>query len=144
MRPKTLLIVGLTIAVVGGGYAILEYGRGVKGADDLSVAATVNAEQLMAEFTADEAAATAKYVGTTDQAVQVNGTIRSMEPTGDGKITVVLETGDPLAGVTCEFAEGDVPVTWRSGTQVSVKGICTGMLMDVVLVRCAALERSLP
>ena len=88
----------------------------------------------------DEAAATATYVGTTEQAVQVSGTIRAMEPSGDGKVTVILETGDPLAGVTCEFAEADVPGTWRSGTEVSVKGICTGLLMDVVLVRCAAVE----
>jgi hypothetical protein len=137
MRPKTMLFVGLTVAAVAGGYALMEYSRGVKGADDLQVTATLNAEQLLAEFTTDEAAATAKYVGTTEQAVQVSGTIRSMEPSGAGKVTVVLETGDPLAGVTCEFAEADVPLEWRSGAAVTVKGICTGLLLDVVLVRCA-------
>lgn len=137
MRPKTMIFVGLTIATVAGGYALMEYSRGVKGADDLHVVATLEAEQLLAEFTLDETAATAKYVGVTEQAIQVSGTIRTMEPTGDGKVTVVLETGDPLAGVTCEFAEAEVPLTWRSGSRVTVKGICTGLLMDVVLVRCA-------
>lgn len=135
-----MLFVGLTLAAVAGGYALLEYSRGVKGADDLKVAATVNAEQLLGEFNADEATAMAKYVGTTEQAVQVTGTIRSMGPTGDGKVTVVLETGDVLAGIACEFAEADVPVDWRAGAAVTVKGICTGLLMDVVLVRCSAVE----
>jgi len=132
-----MIFVGLTIAAVAGGYALMEYSRDVKGADDLHVVATLEAEQLLAEFTLDETAATAKYVGVTEQAIQVSGTIRTMEPTGDGKVTVVLETGDPLAGVTCEFAEAEVPLTWRSGSRVTVKGICTGLLMDVVLVRCA-------
>lgn len=135
-----MLFVGLTLAAVAGGYALLEYSRGVKGADDLKVAVTVNAEQLLGEFNADEATAMAKYVGTTERAVQVTGTIRSMGPTGDGKVTVVLETGDALAGIACEFAEADVPVDWRAGAAVTVKGICTGLLMDVVLVRCSAVE----
>ena len=54
-----MLFVGLTLAAVAGGYALLEYSRGVKGADDLKVAATVNAEQLLGEFNADEATAMA-------------------------------------------------------------------------------------
>jgi hypothetical protein len=135
-----MIIVGATIAAVAGGYALKEYNRGVEGAASMEAAATVSAADLLAAFTADEAAATATYVGTAEQAVQVSGTIRAMEPTGDGKVTVILETGDPLAGVTCEFAEADVPGTWRSGADVTVKGICTGILMDVVLVRCAAVE----
>lgn len=140
MQTRTMIIVGATIAVVAGVFAFMEYNRGVEGADSMDVAATVTAADLLSAFTADEAAATAKFVGTTEQAVQVTGAIRAMEPTGDGKVTVILETGDPLAGITCEFAEADVPATWRSGANVSVKGICTGMLMDVVLVRCVAVE----
>lgn len=138
MRLRTLIFLALLIAAAIGAYALLEYNRGVKAADDLKVAATVSAEQLLGAFTTDEAAATATYVGTTEQAVQVTGTIRSMGPTGDGKVTVVLETGDALAGIACEFAEADVPTDWRAGAAVTVKGICTGLLMDVVLVRCSA------
>ena len=135
-----MIFVGATIAVVAAAFALKEYNRGVEGAASMEAAATVTASDLLTAFTTDEAAATAKYVGTSEQAVQVSGAIRSMEPTGDGKVTVVLETGDPLAGITCEFTEADVPGTWRSGTNVTIKGICTGILMDVVLVRCAAVD----
>jgi hypothetical protein len=135
-----MIIVGATIVAVAGVFALMEYNRGVEGAASMEAAATVSATELLAAFTTDEAAATAQYVGTSEQAVQVSGTIRAMEPSGDGKVTVILETGDPLAGVTCEFAEADVPGTWRSGADVTVKGICTGILMDVVLVRCAPVE----
>lgn len=136
-----MIAVAAAIALAGGGtYAWLEYSRGVAGADKLPVKETTTAEELLQAFQADEATATAKYVGSVEQAVQVSGTIRSMEPQSDGRVNVVLETGDALSGVVCEFAEADVPITWRSGGEATVKGICTGLLMDVVLVRCRAIE----
>ncbi len=136
-----MIAVAAAIALAGGGtYAYLEYSRGVAGVDSMSVKETATAEELLQAFQDDEAMATAKYVGSVEQAVQVSGTIRSMEPQDGGRVNVVLETGDALSGVVCEFAEADVPITWRSGGQASVKGICTGLLMDVVVVRCKAVE----
>jgi len=136
-----MIAVAVTIAVVGGGtYAYLEYSRDVAGADELPVKVTATAEALLQEFQADEQAATAKYVGHKEQVVKVSGTIRSLDRQDDGHVNVVLETGDALAGVVCEFAWADVPDTWRPGSPVTVIGICTGMLMDVVLVRCKAVE----
>ncbi|MBX2973520.1 MAG: hypothetical protein KF797_10485 [Flavobacteriales bacterium] len=141
MRPRVMIAVAATIALAGGGtYAYLEYNRGVAGADSMPVKETVTAHQLLADFQADEAAATARYVGAKEQVVQVSGTIRSMEPDGTDKTTVVLEAGDELAGVVCEFANKDLPADLRSGATISVKGICTGLLMDVVLVRCIAVR----
>lgn len=136
-----MLAVVATIAMVGGGtYAYMEYSRGVAGVENMPVSETLTAEHLLQAFQADEQAATEKYVGTTDQAVQVSGTIRSMEPQEGNRLNLVLETGDALAGVICEFAADDVPSTWRPGAQVTIRGICTGLLMDVVLVRCKAVQ----
>lgn len=140
MRIKTMIAIAATVAVVGGVFAWMEYNRGVAGVDDMGTVAKVQASELLAEFAADEAAATAKYVGTSEQAIEVSGTIRSMDNAEGGKVTVVLETDDALAGIVCEFTGADVPGTWRAGTTVTVKGICTGMLMDVVLVRCVPVQ----
>lgn len=140
MKIKTMIAVAATVAVVGGIFAWTEYSRGVAGVEDMTSVAKLQAPELLAEFAADEADATAKFVGTKEQAIEVTGTIRSMENADDGKVTVVLETDDALAGIVCEFAASDVPETWRAGATVTVKGICTGMLMDVVLVRCAPVQ----
>lgn len=140
MKIRTMIAVAATVAVVGGIFAWKEYNRGVAGVSDMATVAQVQAPDLLAEFAADEAAATAKYVGTTEQAIEVSGPIRSMENADDGKVTIVLETDDALAGIVCEFAAADVPETWRAGATVTVKGICTGMLMDVVLVRCVPVQ----
>ena len=143
-RKAILIIVLLALVGAGGLYAWKEYDRPVSGADTMTVAETITATELLKAFQSDENAANKRYVGTSDQAIQVSATIRSIEPAADGKVNVILETGDALAGVVCEFNEADVPAGWQAGTGVEVKGICTGMLLDVVLVRCAAVERSLP
>ncbi len=140
MNKRTILFVVVLIAAIGGGYAWKEYNRSAARADDLPVKETVTAQDLMTAFATDESAATTRFVGTTEQVVQVSGTIRAIEPSGNELTNIILGTDNELAGVVCEFAPADVPADWRSGAFVTVKGICTGMLMDVVLVRCTAVE----
>lgn len=136
-----MIAVFATVAIVGGGtYAYLEYGRGVSGAAEMKPVAAVTAGELLSAYTTDEAAADQRFVGSAEQAIQVSGTIRAMEPVGSDKTNVILDTGDPMAGVVCEFTNADLPQDWRSGVEVTVQGICTGMLMDVVLVRCIGVQ----
>ena len=136
MRSKSLAIAAVVLLIAGAAYAYKEYNRGMAGAASLPVKESVSAPQLLDDFQTDEAAALKRYVGDVEQVVQVTGTIRNMEPVGTDKTNVILESGNDLAAVVCEFDNKDLPIDWRSGATVSVKGICTGMLMDVVLVRC--------
>ncbi|MBL7952101.1 MAG: hypothetical protein JNM62_10305 [Flavobacteriales bacterium] len=140
MNKKIILLVVL-LAVVGGGiYAWAQYDRKVASTADLDARESVTAEELLSAFTADEQQATERFVGTTEQVIEVSGTVRSMEPVSADVTNVTLETGNELAGVVCEFANTDLHPDWRSGATVKVKGICTGVLLDVVLVRCTAAE----
>lgn len=143
MNMKRSVMIALAAAALlagGGTYAYMEYSRGTARADEMPVAQRLSAAELLQAFQNDEQTATKTYVGATEQVVQVSGSIRSMEPVGTDKTNVVLETGDQLAAVVCEFDNKDLPIDWRSGAQVNVKGICTGLLMDVVLVRCVAAQ----
>jgi predicted negative regulator of RcsB-dependent stress response len=140
MNKKTLLVI-LILALLGGGYfAWHQYSRKVDSAADLPSTAQLSATELLEAFMVDEAAATTRFVGTTEQVIQVSGTIRSLEPVGKELTNVVLEADNELAAVVCEFANADLPAPWRTGTQVTLKGICTGFLLDVVLVRCVPVE----
>jgi hypothetical protein len=140
MKTRTLIIAAAVIAVLAGAYAWTEYDRGLADAGAMAVAERVTAAELLAAFRADETAATARFVGTTEQAMEVTGPVRAIEPQGAGPVNVLLDTGDDMAAVLCEFAPGTVPDQWAPGTSVTVAGICTGMLMDVVLVRCVPVE----
>lgn len=137
-RKHLIAISAVLLLTVGATYGYLEFNRGVAGTASLPVQEKVTAGELLADFQADESAANQRYVGTTEQVVQVSGTIRAMEPLGTGVTNVILETGDDLAGIVCEFPDKELPTDWRAGADVTIKGICTGLLMDVVLVRCVA------
>lgn len=146
MKARTIIAAVAVAAVLGGAYAWKEYNRKPEGAAGMAEAHTVDAPQLLADFLADEPAATAKYVGSSAQAIKVKGVIRTIDE-GDGtRMSVILDTGDPMAGIVCEFEPGSLPAGWKVGDKVFVKGICQGYTGDgmipgdVLLQRCAAVE----
>ena len=91
---------------------------------------------LYTAFAADETAAGKLY---NDKVVQVSGTVREISSEANGPTNVLLETGDPLGAVVCEFAAANAPA-WKKGMNVTVKGFCAGFNMDVLLQRCSAVE----
>lgn len=137
MKTKYIILLVVLIGAAGAVFfGLNEYGRGHRDTAGVPPLHTINAAGLLAEFRRDEAAATSKFVGTTEQVIEVVGAIREIEQPSAGVVNVILETGDDMSGVVCEFAEGTVPAQWTAGTEVKLKGICTGMLLDIVLVRC--------
>lgn len=142
MKARTWIAIGAVAAILGGGYAWKEFNRTPEGAADMTAALEISSAELHAAFLADEAEATARFVGEKEQAIRVSGTIRDLEQ-GEGSATVILDSDDAMAGVVCEFAAGTVPATWKVGDKVSVQGICTGindLIPDVIMVRCAGVE----
>jgi RecG-like helicase len=95
------------------------------------------ASALVADFSKDETAANHKYL---DKVIAAKGKITEVKlDAASGQATVTLDTGDPLAAVTCSFynEESTVVKKLQAGTEVVVKGKCTGKLMDVVLNKCS-------
>ncbi len=141
MQKKTIIIVGvLVVGIAGAMIGMNEYNRAPLVALEKDEVASTTAPELLAAFVADEQAANAKFVGTADQAIRVTGVVRSIGSPEAGVVNLVLQTGDPAAGVVCEFAAADLPASWKPGDKVVLKGICTGYLIDVILNRCGAVE----
>lgn len=136
MRRAFLIIVVL-VAVGAGWYGWTEYNRTAEDTADLDAAETLDPAALLQAFTADENAANARFNG---KVLEVHGEVRAVNAPENGLVDVVLETGDPLAGVVCQFAQADLPNNVVAGAPVRIKGLCTGLLMDVVLQRCALVE----
>ncbi|HQW87621.1 MAG TPA: hypothetical protein PLH93_10565 [Flavobacteriales bacterium] len=135
---KRIVILIALLAVIGGGwYAWREYNRTAGPTSELEAAEAIEAAALLQAYTADENAANARFNG---KVLLVSGTVREGKAPENGLVDVVLETGDPLAGVVCQFAQADVPSALTAGAPARIKGISTGLLMDVVLQRCAIVE----
>jgi hypothetical protein len=94
----------------------------------------LEASKLLQEFEMNETAANSKYL---DKIVVVTGTIASVTEDSVG-ISVYLKESEDISGIICSF---DKTALNRSavdtGLSVSIKGVCTGYLMDVVMNKCA-------
>ncbi|HPR31793.1 MAG TPA: hypothetical protein PLK12_06850 [Prolixibacteraceae bacterium] len=90
---------------------------------------------LYSEFESDENASNEKYLG---KVVEVSGEISEIEIDESGSVSILLSADTPFGGIRCNFAPGsdsDLSAV-AVGSQVLVKGSCSGMLMDVVLDKC--------
>lgn len=95
---------------------------------------TLSATDLFAAYQANEGAANTKYL---DQVIAVTGTVRESSKE-EGVVNVMLESEDMMFGVRCQLDQlsPHKRQEFSVGEKISLKGKCTGSLMDVVMVRC--------
>jgi hypothetical protein len=101
----------------------------------------MEAKQLFAAFEENESEANTKYL---DKIIEVSGTVREVNTGEEDNISVILESENELSGVICQLDNLTThkKTNFSPGEKVIFKGICTGMLMDVVMVRCVEVEKN--
>lgn len=138
-NAKRNILALLLIALACAGYGFYLYKKKPADIRKEKAAFSISAADLVAAFNADEAAANKKYV---DQIIGVRGKITGIKTDSSGQATVFLDSGDMLSAVTCSFYKEETPslATIQQGQVVSIKGKCTGKLMDVVLNKCSIIQ----
>lgn len=132
---KTILIVGGILLLGGAITGYLIYNKPYEKMESASIDFKTTAESLFTDFESDENLANEKYL---DKIMVVSGVVKGVNTSEDGLVNVMLESGGMMGGVICKLDEltEHKRKTFSEGETVTFKGICTGMLMDVVLVRC--------
>jgi hypothetical protein len=125
-----LFIIGLSSLIIG--YKM--YNKPHINVAEKSVDITITANILIADFSSDETKANAKYL---DKIIAVKGMVTEVEFNGE-KAAISLQTSDDFGSVICYLTEEDSKnsAQIKEGQEVVLKGICTGFLMDVILVKC--------
>lgn len=94
---------------------------------------TVSADSLYQQYQADEHSADQKYLG---KVIEVSGTLAEIQHSGNSEIWI-LSPQPGGGGINCQlFAGTKIDPEPKSGDVVTVKGRCTGFLMDVNLADC--------
>lgn len=95
--------------------------------------ATMTASSLYNEFLNSETGANQKWVG---KVVKISGRISSLSESGN-YISINLSASKE-GGVDCSVLKKDMPTATllNKGDSITIKGRCTGFLMDVNLVDC--------
>jgi preprotein translocase subunit SecF len=127
-KTKKILLSILVVGVIAAGavyYYVYKVNHGVDvhGAKGIEM----TADQLVQEFNTNEDSANKKYL---NKVLQVTGEVSSVKQ--DSTLTnVTLKTSDMLTSVYLTLVANEPKPD--SGKTVTIKGICTGKLSDVVL-----------
>ena len=127
-----LLLLAILIGISVGGYMYFKPHPKLERIEADFVLASAD---LFKAYEANEVEANAKYL---NSLIEVKGIVREISPTEAGGYTLILGSNTDMFGVSCAFEPNDAQGLEKiqSGMEVTIKGLCSGMLMDVNLSRC--------
>lgn len=89
----------------------------------------ITADSLVAKYQADEKLANSLYL---NKAVVVTGNLLSIDKNQEGKTTLVIGRSDSFSNVSVTMIS-TAPIAQKVGESITIKGLCTGALSDVVI-----------
>lgn len=96
----------------------------------------IRADSLATQYESDEGKANKFFL---DKVLSVTGIIENSSLNQEG-IPVIELKGTDMSTVRCTLAEKQPAGDISKGAECMLKGICTGYLTDVVLVRCIRIK----
>ena len=92
-------------------------------------AIAITSDSLVAKYQADEKLANSLYL---NKALAVTGNLLSIDKNQEGKTTLVIGRSDSFSNVSVTMIS-TAPITKKVGESITIKGLCTGALSDVVI-----------
>ena len=89
----------------------------------------ITSDSLVAKYQADEKLANSLYL---NKAVVVTGKLLSIDKNQEGKTTLVIGRSDSFSNVSVTMIS-TAAITQKVGESITIKGLCTGALSDVVI-----------
>ncbi|MDZ4822640.1 MAG: hypothetical protein SH856_04210 [Flavobacteriales bacterium] len=132
---KKIIWILLALAIVGGAIGYYLWNKPHREAAGEKAVATLTADELLSQYEADETASNTKYI---DKVVEVSGKVSVAETDAAGNAVVQLETSSPMGVVHCTYSPGEK--SSAAGTEITLKGICSGFLSDVQLTKCSEVK----
>ena len=100
---------------------------------------SADAASLVSLYEKDEQKANKLYLG---KPIDVTGTISEITNQHDTLVNVMLGNPEAMHRVSCllNAKHTDAIKPFKAGDKITVRGICTGYLMDVELNRCVVIR----
>jgi hypothetical protein len=133
-QMKAILISLLFVALLGSAYAWFFVWNKPQQNIKQASAISINATDLFNAYSLNEAEANKTYI---NKVVAVTGEVSNVGTNNEGKTVVLLKSDDLMFGVNCTL---EVAAPIKNGETITLKGLCTGFLTDVVLIRCYKID----
>lgn len=130
-RRKLIILAGALLCLLAAGTVYYLYNKPRTSASEARTDKHITALKLYEEFSKDEKRANSTYV---NKVVEVAGTVTDVQKTGTVVSVLLAGQVDGMGGVNCSMVPGEDIQLPKVGQSVLVKGLCTGLLMDVSIV----------
>ena len=129
-KNKIIIVIALITAIAFSAYYyIFIYSSNNHRQVQSETAIAITSDSLVAKYQADEKLANSLYL---NKAVAVTGNLLSIDKNQEGKTTLVLGRADSFSNVSVTMIS-TAPITQKVGESITIKGLCTGALSDVVI-----------
>ncbi len=129
-KNKIIIAIALIAAVAFGVYYyVFVYSSQHRRQVQSETGIVITSDSLVAKYQADEKLANSLYL---NKAVVVTGVILSIDKNQEGKTTLVIGRSDSFSNVSITMIS-TTPITQKVGESITIKGLCTGALSDVVI-----------
>lgn len=135
---KSLILVFLMLIILGLVFAIYCYNKPHIDVKESEAAYILTAQNLIDEYQRNETKTNEKY---SEIVIQVNGNIFEIS-TLKGNSVITLKDDNLESSIKCYMLpeENRKALKLKKGQDIEIKGICTGYLLDVIMVRCTLVE----
>lgn len=134
---KITLFVVFFIALGGIIIALYMYNKQHKDLRKIKPDFVITATDIQKAFEDNETSAASKYV---NKILEVTGIIESVKTGKENILSVIIKTGSDFSSVICTFPLTADTTKLIVGDQVTIKGECSGFLMDVLLNNCVLIK----
>ena len=124
-----LILIFIILLASAGYYYVFVYAKNHHRDVQAEKSIVVVADSLSAAFGEDEAKANAAYL---NKAIQVTGAIINIDKNQAGQTTILVGNKTAFSNVSITLAM-PLPSKYGVGSTITVKGVCTGALSDVVV-----------
>ena len=129
-KNKIIIAIALIAAIAFGiYYYVFVYSSQHRRQIQSEIGIAITADSLVAKYQADENLANSIYL---NKAVVVTGNLLSIDKNQEGKTTLVIGRSDSFSNVSITMSS-NLPIAQKVGESITIKGLCTGALSDVVI-----------
>lgn len=141
LSKKNIAITIVLIVIILAGYSYKEYYRKPADISTVEPAAQINVAAIVKLYQNDETKANQQYLNKT---IQVEGSITQIINQQDTLINVFLGDTNSVNKVSCllDKKHFNAIQKYTVGQPITIKGICTGFLIDVELNRCVIVQQN--
>ena len=134
MNTKKIIAVILGFGIISLFIVYKIYNKPHVNVSDAKSDITITADQIINDFSSDETKANRSYL---DKIVKISGVISELKVVKQKGI-ITLKTNHDFGSVLCHLSDkaSQKINSLKEEQTLTLKGICTGFLMDVILVKC--------